>query len=163
MRIRLAAAGDAAEFVRLKELIVTGSYPFDYSPAQLAAWRPRAREAFIDLVGRDDHVQFVIDRDDGGRLAGCVSAALERVLPSPSWPAVHGYIGDMAVDDDVRGLGWGTKLLDRAMDWCVASGAETIRLTATASAVGFYRAAGFRPEGGHEAFQHMRWSAPQPD
>ena len=162
MKIRRATVSDAAEFVRLKEMIITGYYPFDPEPGVLPQWRIRAAEAFTDLVDRVDHIQFVVESGRPGRLAGCVSARLERGIPGPEWPGIHGYVADMAVEDGSRGSGWGRRLLEQAVSWCVDEGAGSIRLTATPSAVGFYAAAGFEPVGrGGELFTDMRWFPPR--
>jgi len=63
-----------------------------------------------------------------------------RLMPS-------GQIGRMAVLPDYRGTGLGRRLLDEAIEEAKRQGFQRVHLHAQTHAAGFYRKAGFLPEG----------------
>jgi predicted N-acetyltransferase YhbS len=58
-----------------------------------------------------------------------------------------GWLGNVAVEDDVRGRGLGSKLSQQAVDYVRRAGAQTVLLTATELGKPIYKRLGFTDEG----------------
>jgi GNAT superfamily N-acetyltransferase len=58
-----------------------------------------------------------------------------------------GWLGNVAVDDDVRGQGLGRAISETAVDWLQQAGVETVLLTATKLGQPIYERLGFADEG----------------
>jgi predicted N-acetyltransferase YhbS len=58
-----------------------------------------------------------------------------------------GWLGNVAVEDDVRGQGLGKALSQQAVDWVREAGAQTVLLTATDLGKPIYERLGFADEG----------------
>lgn len=58
-----------------------------------------------------------------------------------------GWLGNVAVDDDLRGQGVGTAISQRAVDWLHQAGTDTVLLTATGPGRPIYERLGFTDEG----------------
>lgn len=90
----------------------------------------------IEWDGEDDNASHFLAINEAGQALGCA-----RLLPS-------GQIGRMAVLPEYRGRGLGQRLLSEAVEEAKRQGMPSVHLHAQAHAVGFYRKAGFLPEGG---------------
>lgn len=117
---------------------------------ELLDWRAAEREAkrirfavFVEEQG----VPAELEMDDND--AQCVHAlayrdgsaiGTGRLLPD-------GHIGRMAVLKEARGSGAGRAMLDRLVEAARRRGDREVLLSAQTHALGFYRAAGFEPEG----------------
>ena len=82
--------------------------------------------------------------DDGKQLLGQVCVQLFEKIPNPvNEPEVHAYLTNFYVIPEMRGRGLGTKLLNQALSWCRAHGADSVILWATAESKSLYRRCGF--------------------
>ena len=114
--VRRAASGDMAVVGRLGELLVRLHHEFD-PDRFLADDRPLAGTyaRFLEAERqRDDVAVFVAER--GQDIVGYVYAAVE----GRSWKElrdVAGFIHDVVVDEQVRGRGVATALVDAAIAW----------------------------------------------
>jgi GNAT superfamily N-acetyltransferase len=83
--------------------------------------------------------------DDGKQLLGHVCAQLFEKMPNPvNEPEVHAYLTNFYVVAEMRGRGVGRTLLDKALSWCRAQGADAVILWATAESKSLYRRCGLR-------------------
>ena len=121
-----------------------------------AQWYEQCAQVAAELVADAKHAFFVIDADGssgpGGELASGVSVAIEQHLPGPDGTGRAAYIGDMATHAAYRGRGYGSALLQHAMDWAREQGAGWASLFSTESGRHIYLKAGFDPKG---PFEHM--------
>lgn len=90
----------------------------------------------IEWDGADDTASHFLVIDEAGQALGCA-----RLLPS-------GQIGRMAVLAEHRGRGLGQRLLSEAVAEAKRQGMSSVHLHAQTHAAGFYRKAGFLPQGG---------------
>lgn len=152
--VRRAEAADIPEIVRLKALLMEDGWPFDITLDE--EWRERCTRVAADLIGQPHYACFVIDQDGaagpGSALASCVSVSVEQHLPGPEGSGRSAYIGDMCTEPSYRGRGYGTRLLDEAMEWARGAGAGWASLFSTESGRAVYVKAGFAPEG---PFEHL--------
>jgi GNAT superfamily N-acetyltransferase len=83
--------------------------------------------------------------DDGKQLLGHVCVQLFEKMPNPvNEPEVHAYLTNFYVVAEMRGRGVGRTLLDKALSWCRAQGADAVILWATAESKSLYRRCGLR-------------------
>ena len=74
----------------------------------------------------------------------CVCVQLFEKLPNPvNEPEAHAYLTNFYVVPEMRGHGVGKKLLNKALSWCRAQGADSIILWATRESKSLYRRCGF--------------------
>lgn len=148
--VRPATLDDVPEIVRLKAVLMRTGWPM---PVELDDdWSRRAAAVARELVAEPDQGWFVVDADDGQRLAGCVSVAVHRHLPGPRGTGRAAYLGDMVADPRDRARGIGAVLLEHALAWARGQGAGRIELYSTASGRRLYERAGFTPD---TLFEHM--------
>ena len=70
--------------------------------------------------------------DDGKQLLGHVCVQLFEKMPNPvNEPEAHAYLTNFYVLPEMRGRGLGRKLLNKALSWCRAQGADAVILWAT--------------------------------
>ncbi len=101
--------------------------------AGLSSYRPEILEFSMADPGTQ---MFVGCRDDRvAGVAGCVCFGRT------------GWLGNVAVDDDVRGQGLGRAISQTAVDWLRQAGVETVLLTATKLGQPIYERLGFTDEG----------------
>ena len=73
--------------------------------------------------------------DDGKQLLGHVCVQLFEKMPNPvNEPEAHAYLTNFYVVPEMRGQGLGRKLLNKALSWCRAQGADAVILWATLKA-----------------------------
>ena len=81
--------------------------------------------------------------DDGKQLLGHVCVQLFEKMPNPvNEPEAHAYLTNFYVVPEMRGGGLGRKLLNKALPWCRAQGADAVILWATAESRSLYRRCG---------------------
>ena len=81
--------------------------------------------------------------DDGKQLLGHVCVQLFEKMPNPvNEPETHAYLTNFYVVPEMRGRGLGGKLLNNALSWCRAQGADAVILWATAESKSLYRQCG---------------------
>jgi YbgC/YbaW family acyl-CoA thioester hydrolase len=100
-------------------------------------------DAALDADGQDATARHALTVNRLGQAVGTA-----RLLPAVSGVA---RLGRMAVHGRLRGAGQGRQMLRALVEASRARGDAAVALHAQASAVGFYRRAGFEPEG--EAFE----------
>ena len=82
--------------------------------------------------------------DDGEQLLGHVCVQLFEKIPNPvNEPEHHAYVTNFYVVPEMRGHGVGKKLLNKALSWCRAQGADSVILWATPESRSLYRRCGF--------------------
>jgi len=82
--------------------------------------------------------------EDGKQLLGHVCVQLFEKMPNPvSEPELHAYMTNFYVVPEMRCRGLGKKLLNRALSWCRAQGADAVILWATPGSKSLYRRCGF--------------------
>ena len=82
--------------------------------------------------------------EDGKELLGHVCVQLFEKMPNPvNEPEAHAYLTNFYVVPEMRGGGLGRKLLNKALSWCRAQGADAVILWATAESRPLYRRCGF--------------------
>ena len=127
MKIRVATGGDASRIHDLHSRSVRELWPTHYSAAQIEGWiAGRTPEGYLAAISRGE--MFVAEGDS--MLLGFGHAKA-------------GSIEAIYVEPEVRGTGVGSALLRRALIHARAGNPDTIRLTATLNAVGFYERFGF--------------------
>ena len=81
--------------------------------------------------------------DDGKQLLGHVCVQSFEKMPNPvNEPEAHAYLTNFYVVPEMRGRGLGMKLLNKALSWCRAQGADAVILWATAESRSLYRRCG---------------------
>ncbi len=126
--IRLARAGDSDDLGRL-----IAQLGYDAAPAQVAE-----RLAMMEAEGRG-----VLVAEIDGRVAGCLSTSIMRVLHRP---APVGRISMMVVDESLRGKGIGALLVAAAERHLLEQGCEVVEVTsnlARTRAHAFYERLGY--------------------
>ena len=82
--------------------------------------------------------------EDGKQLLGHVCVQLFEKMPNPvNEPEAHAYLTNFYVVPEMRGQGLGRKLLNKALSWCRAQGADAVILWATAESKSLYRRSDF--------------------
>ena len=86
--------------------------------------------------------------EDNGRVVGQVWLQIFEKLPNPNGEGQrHAYLSNLYVQQASRG-GVGTRLLEAAIDYAKAKGADRIVLWPSARSVTLYRRRGFIADGG---------------
>ena len=127
-------------------MLMRTHYAFD--PQRFLAAGKGAERGYASFLGSmldsEDAVIFVAEQD--GAIAGYVFAALEPL----SWKELRGpagFVHDLAVTDEARKSGLGTKLMDAAIAWLRERGAPRVILWTAApneAAQALFRRLGFR-------------------
>lgn len=108
MRIRPATAEDRAEWVRLRHAL--------WDDAEL----DQLEEEVDEHLSNPSLGAFVLDRGDG-KLGGFLETSI-RPWAEGCTTANVGYIEGWFVDADLRGEGWGRKLVEVAESWAREKG-----------------------------------------
>src|SRR4051812_765406 len=67
--------------------------------------------------------------DDGKQLLGHVCVQLFEKMPNPgNEPEAHAYLTNFYVVAEMRGMGLGRKLLNKALSWCRAQDVDAVIL-----------------------------------
>ncbi len=146
MTIRKAERRDLESLGRIGAMLVRTHYQFDRQ--RFLAAGPGTEAGYASFLG------YVLDSPDGclfvdehdGRICGYVYAALEPL----SWKELRGpagFIHDVAVEEDSRRCGIGTRLIEAAFGWLRERGAPRVLLGTAAANKGaqiLFRRLGFR-------------------
>ena len=145
--VRRGEAGDRAALGRLGAILVKEHYSFD--PRRFLAPEASVEKGYgaflAGLLQQDDAAVFVAETD--GEVVGYAYVALEPM----SWKELRapaGFVHDIVVLENARGLGAATRLLEVAVEWLRAQGAPRVILwSASANEAGqrLFRRRGFRP------------------
>jgi aminoglycoside 6'-N-acetyltransferase I len=123
MEIRVATKEDQPEIVRMF----------------VALWPDESDEEHRTEVERifasPKEEFFVIERGEGVRLAGFISLN-ERSVAEGCWDGPVGYVEGWFVDEDLRGQGWGKKLIQQGMTWAKEKGYKHLASDAELENVG---------------------------
>jgi ribosomal protein S18 acetylase RimI-like enzyme len=146
VEIRKAERRDLEALGRLGAMLIRTHYKFDSK--RFLAPREGVESAYASFLGRaldsTDDCVFVAERD--GAVVGYVFAALEPL----SWKELRGpagFIHDVAVAEEARRSGIGTKLVEAAVEWLRSHGAPRVILWSAAPnaiARALFRRLGFR-------------------
>ena len=105
----------------------------------------RARAYILDVLADGNHGLFVAEAD--GRVAGFLHVIAQDALPIPILvPRRLAMVDNLAVRRDLRRLGIGRSLMDRAEAWAREQGAAELELHVfefNAGAIAFYRSLGY--------------------
>ncbi|MFJ1805267.1 MULTISPECIES: GNAT family N-acetyltransferase [unclassified Streptomyces] len=144
--VRRALPEDAAEVLRLRQVMIDSMSSVDSSTGWHAESLPTLRER---LSGPDgDFAAFVVDHPERpGALAALVVGTIEYRIGRAGNPrGTIGFVFSVATDPDARRRGYARACMDALLDWFRARGAVQIQLTASADAAPLYAALGFRPK-----------------
>lgn len=144
--IRKAERRDIETLGRLGAMLMRTHYEFDRQRfLEPHAGAEQGYASFLDnVLDSSDSCIFVAEQD--GTIAGYAFAALEPL----SWKELRGpagFIHDLAVIDQARHSGVGTKLMQAALEWLRQRGAPRVVLwtaSANESAYALFRRLGFR-------------------
>lgn len=99
--------------------------------------------------------------DPEGTLVAWEGSRRVGVTTATSYGVVA-WIGNVIVHPKARGKGYGSALVEAALDYCKATGVETCWLNAYTHVVPFYQALGFRGRGGTLRLEGQAEGQPQP-
>jgi len=144
--IRKAERRDLPSLARLGAMLMRTHYAFD--PQRFLAAGEGAERGYASFLGSmlDSEQDIVFVAEQEGAITGYVFAALEPL----SWKELRGpagFIHDLAVADEARQSGIGTKLMDAAVAWLREHGAPRVILWTAApneAAQALFRRLGFR-------------------
>src|SRR5258706_7427965 len=144
--IRNAESRDLPSLGRLGAMLMRTHYAFDRQ--RFLAPGAGSESGYASFLGSllDSDEDRVYVADDGGRVVGYVYVALEPL----SWKELRGsgwYSHDVAVEEDARHGGTGTKLMEAAIAWLRERGAPRVILGTAAlneTAQSLFHHLGFR-------------------
>lgn len=142
MKIRQATPDDAAELIRLREVMLRSVDGANWNDD----WREPARETLVRRLGAPEPTlaAFVADRPDGSGLAACVVGVIEERLGNPGNPGgVVGYVFSVATDVDMRRRGYSRACMTRVLEWFRERGVGVADLRASPDGEPLYRSLGF--------------------
>jgi len=97
--------------------------------------------------------------EEGKELLGHVCVQLFEKIPNPvNELELHAYITNCYIIPEIRNQGVGKRLLNTALSWCRARGADAVILWPSPASKSFYRRSGFVPS---DIFE-LRHGAAQP-
>ncbi|MEU8076937.1 GNAT family N-acetyltransferase [Catellatospora citrea] len=152
---RRAVAGDAAELVRLRAVMLgaMAGQPVEPGPWQeeaLAMLRARLAEPEPTMAA------YVVDAPDGVGLAACAVGTVDLRLGGPANPSGRtGYVYNVVTDAAYRRRGFSRACMSALLDWFAERGVSTVDLRATADGEPLYRELGFAPV----SHTSLRWVA----
>jgi len=142
-RIRRATRDDLDVLGRLGAALMRAHYAYDPERFMAPGATPEKGYARFLASQLDQADAAIFVADHAGTVAGYVYAGIEPV----SWRELRdecGYVHDLVVDDDHRGHGIGTALMDAALAWMSERGVPRAVLS-TAQ----------RNERGQRLFEHL--------
>lgn len=144
--VRRALPEDAAEVLRLRQVMIDSMFSPDASTGWHAESLPTLRERLAEPDG--DFAAFVVDHPERpGVLAALVVGTVEYRIGRAGNPrGVIGFVFSVATDPDARRRGYARAGMAALLEWFRARGAVQIQLTASADAAPLYASLGFKPK-----------------
>ncbi|BCY13787.1 GNAT family N-acetyltransferase [Actinoplanes sp. L3-i22] len=142
MPTRRAVPADAAELVRLREVMLRSLTKADWNDD----WREPARAALSELLAAPEPsiAAFVVERSGGG-LAACAVGTIDQRLGSPHNPQGRvGYVYNVVTDPDMRRRGYSRACMTALLAWFGERGVPAVDLRASAEGEPLYASLGFR-------------------
>jgi len=138
--VRRATSEDAAELVRLREMLLVAMGQEVDEPT----WRLNAFQQFEQRIAPGgDLTGFVVD-GDGGVLAASAVGLVVTSLPGPNRPDGRtGYLLNLATDPKYRRQGNARAVTTALLDWFHGQGVKRIELHATERGLPLYASLGF--------------------
>ncbi|MBT2488894.1 GNAT family N-acetyltransferase [Streptomyces sp. ISL-96] len=140
---RRAHASDAAELIRLRQVMIDSVFTTDTSTDWHAESIPVLRKKLAEQG--DGFAAFVVDHPDRpGALAALVVGSVEyRIGRSGNPHGAIGYVFSVATDPDQRRRGHARACMEALLDWFRGRGVVSVDLTASAEAEPLYASMGF--------------------
>ncbi|MET7487372.1 N-acetyltransferase [Streptomyces sp. NPDC005538] len=140
--VRRATPDDAAELLRLRQVMIDSMPGSDHSTDWHAESLPTLRER---LASDDDFGAFVVDHPERpGALAALVVGTVDyRVGKAENPHGKAGYVFSVATDPDARRRGYARACMDELLQWFRERGAGQVLLTASPDAEPLYASLGF--------------------
>ncbi|MET9518986.1 GNAT family N-acetyltransferase [Streptomyces sp. NPDC002994] len=141
--VRRAHAADAAEVLRLRQVMIDSVFAVDTSTDWHAESLPTVRKKLADQDG--NFAAFVVDHPDRpGALAALAVGTVEyRIGRSGNPHGAIGYVFSVATDPDQRRRGHARACMDALLDWFRERGVGSVDLNASAEAEPLYASLGF--------------------
>jgi GNAT superfamily N-acetyltransferase len=138
--VRRATAQDAAELVRLREMLLLAMG----QDVEESNWRTQALAQFEQRIAPGgDLTGFVIDGDNGELAASAVGLVVTS-LPGPNRPDGRtGYLLNLATDPKYRRQGNARAVVTALLDWFHGQGVKRIELHANERGEMLYAQLGF--------------------
>jgi GNAT superfamily N-acetyltransferase len=138
--VRRATALDAAELVRLREMLLIAMGQSVDEPT----WRANALAHFTERIAPGgDLIGFVVDGDNGELAASAVGLVVTS-LPGPTRPDGRtGYLLNLATDPKYRRQGNARAVVTSLLDWFHGQGVRRIELHANERGESLYAQLGF--------------------
>lgn len=128
--IRKAEAADLEQIEELWIQLTDYMHSLDRRHWQRAADGPtKVRQWMEQSLSEAQRVVFVAEK--AGTVLGYGHCLLKKG-PPPMRPRLEAFITDFVVDEQARGKGIGSKLLEALESWSIAQGAEAITLSVAA-------------------------------
>jgi GNAT superfamily N-acetyltransferase len=140
-RIRLAGERDLVALAEMR-------YRFRDETGRINEAKPLFVKRCVSWMKKRFHPKYSNWRcwifEDGKRLLGHVCVQLFEKIPNPvNESEVHAYVTNCYVLPESRNRKIGKRLLQKALSWCRAQGADAVILWPTTASKSFYRRCGF--------------------
>ncbi|OIJ66269.1 GNAT family N-acetyltransferase [Streptomyces mangrovisoli] len=144
--VRRAEPHDAAEVLRLRQVMIDELFSADASTAWHTESLPALRDRLADPEG--DFAAFVVDHPERpGALAALVAGTIDYRIGRAADPRGGvGFVFSVATDPDARRRGYARASMDVLLTWFRERGVRRVQLTASAEAKPLYVSLGFRPK-----------------
>ncbi|MFJ8104945.1 GNAT family N-acetyltransferase [Streptomyces sp. NPDC096132] len=144
--VRRALPEDAAEVLRLRQVMLDSLAPADGSTDWHDASRPALRARLAEPDG--DFGAFVVDHPERpGSLAALVVGTVEYRIGRAGNPlGAVGFVFSVATDPGARRRGYARVCMEALLDWFRERGVRQVQLTASPEAEPLYVSLGFKPK-----------------
>lgn len=141
--VRRAAPEDAAEVLRLRQVMIDSMPGSDFSTDWHTESLPTLRAQLAEPDG--DFAAFVVDHPERpGTLAALVVGTVDyRIGKAANPQGKAGYVFSVATDPDARRRGYARACMEELLDWFRERGAGQVLLTASADAEPLYASLSF--------------------
>ncbi|MFJ3894378.1 GNAT family N-acetyltransferase [Streptomyces sp. NPDC090083] len=140
--VRRAAPEDAAELLRLRQVMIDALHGSDPGTGWHAESLPALRER---LASDDGFRAFVVDHPERpGALAALVAGTVDYRIGKAGNPhGMTGFVFSVATDPDARRRGYARACMEELLQWFRERGAGQVLLTASPDAEPLYASLGF--------------------